>query len=315
MIKLSIIIPVYNTEAYLSRCLDSCLHQDLSMDQYEIIAVNDGSTDRSLEILKDYERRYTNIHVYSQENKRQGAARNYGLTKASGGYIWFVDADDWIENNCLRKLTSSLDGIIDIFIFPGFCSDNEHESVYSRFQHRLNTNIYDCYLYVAPWGYVFKRTFLLENNIVFIEKVVYEDNEFIPKAFHKAKRIKCLNEAFYHCYQNETSTTRSFSKQKCLDLLSVANQMCDYVNNHISENSWKRFFSQYIKSVIHLFLFYSIRFRRKEATSLFAQLGKNERLMEFMRPYASKGLQVKLWLIDRCPMGLYYLLCMEAFIR
>ena len=139
MIKLSIIIPVYNTEAYLRRCLDSCLHQDLPMDQYEIIAVNDGSTDRSLEILKDYERQYTNIHVYSQENKRQGAARNYGLTKASGEYIWFVDADDWIANNCLRKLSLSLDGI-DIFIFPGFWSDNEN--VYSKFccSHMLVNN-------------------------------------------------------------------------------------------------------------------------------------------------------------------------------
>lgn len=314
MIKLSIIIPVYNTEAYLSRCLDSCLHQDLSMDQYEIIAVNDGSTDRSLEILKDYERQYTNIHVYSQENKRQGAARNYGLTKASGEYIWFVDADDWIANNCLRKLSSSLDGI-DIFIFPGFWSDNGENRLYISYDHRLFTSIYDSYFAVTPCGYIFKRIFLVNNDICFIEKVVYEDNEFIPKVFYHAKSIKYSEEALYYCFQNETSTTRSFSKQKCLDLLSVANHMCDYVNNHISDNSWRSFFNQYIKSVIHLFLFYSIKFRRKEATSLFAQLGKNERLMEFMQPYASKGLQVKLWLIDRCPMGLYYLLCMEAFIR
>lgn len=310
-IKLSIVIPVYNTEAYLRRCLDSCLHQDLPTDQYEIITVNDGSTDRSLEILKDYERQYSNIHVYSQDNKRQGAARNYGLSKAAGEYIWFVDADDWMANNCLRKLSSSLDGT-DIFIFPGFWSDNENESVYSRFQHRLNANIYDCYFAVAPWGYVFKRTFLVSNDICFMEKVVYEDNEFIPKAFHKANRIKCLNDALYHCYQNEASTTRSFSKQKCLDLLSVADQMCDYVNNHILDNSWINFFNQYIKSVIHSFLFYAIRFSIKDSIALFNLLKANDKIKKVILFHSFNGLKIKFWLIDKSPIALYYLLHMES---
>ena len=314
MIKLSIIIPVYNTEAYLRRCLDSCLHQDLPTDQYEIIAVNDGSTDVSLEILKDYERQYANIHVYSQDNKRQGAARNYGLSKATGEYIWFVDADDWIANNCLQKLSSSFDGT-DIFIFPGFWSDDGVNSLYISYDHRIVTSIYDSYFAVTPCGYIFKRTFLVSNDICFMEKVVYEDNEFIPKSFYQAKSIKYLNDAFYHCFQNETSTTRSFSKQKCLDLLSVANQICNYVNNYVLDDSWKNFFSQYIKSVIHLFLFYCIKFSFKEAISLFSLLKVDKQMKEIILFHSSKGLQIKFWLLERCPIALYFLLYIESLIR
>ena len=104
MVKLSIIIPVYNTEEYLPRCLNSCLEQDLPANEYEIIAINDGSSDNSLQILNAYALKYPNIRVINQENRGLGATRNRGLNLAIGEYIWFVDSDDWVLENCLLDI-------------------------------------------------------------------------------------------------------------------------------------------------------------------------------------------------------------------
>ena len=100
MIKTSVIIPVYNTEKYLCECLESVLNQ--SQKELEIIAVDDGSTDCSLDILHRYKKLYSNIQVYSQENKRQGVARNNGLQQAKGEYIYFLDSDDTIDPETLE---------------------------------------------------------------------------------------------------------------------------------------------------------------------------------------------------------------------
>lgn len=98
---LSIVIPAFNVEKYIAECLDSCMCQDVSNDEYEVICVDDGSTDRTGLILDDYERRCSNISVIHQANHGLPSARNTGLDRAIGDYIWFVDSDDVIEHNCL----------------------------------------------------------------------------------------------------------------------------------------------------------------------------------------------------------------------
>ena len=108
----SIIIPVYNTEQYLRRCLDSCVNQvDVTSDDYEIIAVNDGSTDRCVEILDEYRLRYPKlISVISQVNKGQSAARNAGIRQSVGEYVWFVDSDDYISPSAISCVSRRLGG-------------------------------------------------------------------------------------------------------------------------------------------------------------------------------------------------------------
>lgn len=101
---LSIIIPVYNAENYLAQCLDSCLSQDISRGEYEVICVNDGSSDGSGKVLEEYAKTYSNVHVINQQNAGVSAARNTGLDAAPGDYIWFVDSDDLILPNCLGEL-------------------------------------------------------------------------------------------------------------------------------------------------------------------------------------------------------------------
>ena len=104
MISLSIIIPVYNVEQYLPRCLDSVLQQDIPYEEYEVIVVNDGSPDSSLAIAESYARRYPNVKVVTRQNGGLSAARNTGLEYAKGEYVWFVDTDDRIASNCIRYL-------------------------------------------------------------------------------------------------------------------------------------------------------------------------------------------------------------------
>lgn len=101
---LSVVIPVYNCEPYLPECLDSLLDQDLDKSEYEIICVNDGSTDGSLAILRRYADREQNVKVLEQTNQGVCSARNHGMGEAKGDYVWFVDADDFIQRNILGKL-------------------------------------------------------------------------------------------------------------------------------------------------------------------------------------------------------------------
>ena len=103
MINVSIVIPVYNVEKYLKQCLESVVNQTL--DKIEVICINDGSTDNSLNILKEYEKKYNNIIIIDQENKGPGFARNIGMKRASGKYIYFLDSDDYIELNAMEILT------------------------------------------------------------------------------------------------------------------------------------------------------------------------------------------------------------------
>lgn len=102
--KLSLVIPMYNVELYIERCLNSCINQNLSPNEYEIIVINDGSKDNSLSIVEKIVQKYTNIHVISQINGGLSSARNTGLKNARGKYIWFIDSDDWIEPNVLKTL-------------------------------------------------------------------------------------------------------------------------------------------------------------------------------------------------------------------
>ena len=104
MSKLSFIVPVYNMEEYVGRCLNSLLNQDIPFTEYEIIVVNDGSTDSSLKILHEYAEKHANIRIVTQENKGLSAARNIGLREATGEYIWHIDSDDWIVENCASRL-------------------------------------------------------------------------------------------------------------------------------------------------------------------------------------------------------------------
>ena len=106
---LSIIVSVYNAEKYLETCLESLLNQDIDKSMYEIICVNDGSTDGSFAILKEYEKQYDNVVLIDKENEGVSIARNIGLEKARGDYVWFIDADDWVARQCFGIIKQEIE--------------------------------------------------------------------------------------------------------------------------------------------------------------------------------------------------------------
>lgn len=144
---LSFIVPVYNTEDYLPECLDSLLHQDIPETEYEIICINDGSTDGSGAILQQYQETHRNLRIIEQPNRGVAAARNAGLEAAQGKYIWFVDSDDVVKPNCLMKINQQIetkkpDRIkIGTYIFEGSAADYTEQSDLEANSHFYDSSV------------------------------------------------------------------------------------------------------------------------------------------------------------------------------
>lgn len=237
MLKLSIIIPVYNVARFLSKCLDSCLQQDLPYDEYEIVVVNDGSTDNSVSIVEEYTKKYFNIRLINRLNGGLSAARNTGLKEAKGEYVWFIDSDDWIEKNCLSILMEKLIvGSLDVLcINLQLCFDDGRIIPYIV-EHTENEKIYNgcdfiCNVTMPPAAVcgVYRRSFLINNGFHFLEGVLHEDMEFTPRVYSKAERILFYDCPIYNYYQRQGSIMKSVRNVKrCRDLLIICDHLYDF---------------------------------------------------------------------------------------
>ncbi|WP_339893594.1 glycosyltransferase [uncultured Algibacter sp.] len=196
--KLSIIIPVYNVEKYIARCLDSLVNQDLAENDYEILVVNDGSRDNSVDIAKKYAIKYANLKVITQINRGVGSARNKGISLAKGKYIYFIDPDDYIaKNSLLLLLDYSERNDLDIltFLSEKTLSPDMLESK-TKEKEGLNIKIVTGIEYIANnyyknevWWYFIKRDFLKKLGFKFIEGRWMEDAIFTAEIFVKAERV------------------------------------------------------------------------------------------------------------------------------
>lgn len=206
-IKVSVIIPVYNTEKYLRECLESVLNQTLR--EIEVICVDDGSTDNSLQILKEYQEKDKRIIVLTQENRSAGAARNYGLSIAKGKYLSFLDSDDFFDKELLRKAYKSAEkNNADIVVYK-FKRFNEKIKEYTncdwgfRKEYWPNketvnykdnpNNIFNSF-HLAPWNKLYNKHFIEKNQILFQDNKRTNDLLFVCEAFAIADRIALLDE-------------------------------------------------------------------------------------------------------------------------
>ncbi|MDC9723357.1 MAG: glycosyltransferase family 2 protein [Urechidicola sp.] len=188
---LSIVIPVYNVEEYIEKCLVSCSNQDISKNDYELIVVNDGSPDKSLEICERLLPSIENMTIVSQENRDLSGARNTGLKYAKGNYVWFVDSDDWLEENCLDEIISRI---------------KEHQSDFFWLGHDVvsNDKVIDTFIPNKLVHPISGEDFFINhlNDLFYIWKFIYKrellgDGENTIKTHHdkimiaKAKDIDC----------------------------------------------------------------------------------------------------------------------------
>lgn len=227
---LSLIIPVYNVEKYISNCIQSCLKQNISQNDYEIIFIDDGTPDGSMNIVNSYYKEYPNlIKTHIQKNKGLSAARNAGIKLAKGDYIWFIDSDDWITPNCLKQVKEKL--ISESPDILALCAANIiNNQIIRRNSYKdetpqtgkkaFNQMISPC----APFA-IYKRKFLLEKNLFFYEGIYHEDSEFMPRVYYYANIVSFLNTICYNVFQNPTSITRTINPKKAFDIITVCKSL------------------------------------------------------------------------------------------
>ncbi len=219
MIRLSVIVPFYNVERFIEQCVRSIYEQDIPQEEYEVICVDDCSPDNSLAVVKKLQQEYPTLHIICHDsNKCQGGARNTGLKASRGRYIWFVDSDDYIEPNCLKKILNQAEKEdLDILQFA-YQRENGHHNLLLDDRSKILTG--EEYLFgdntpkwidriCGPWCQVYSKTFLLTNAILFVENVQYEDTDFILRAYLIAEKVQFLNVYGYNYRINSHSVTQS----------------------------------------------------------------------------------------------------------
>lgn len=217
--KVSVIIPAYNTEKYISKCLLSLIKQTLK--EIEIIVVNDGSTDNTAEITALFANHDSRVKLLHQDHLKQGAARNLGMSSANGEFIGYVDSDDWVDEdfyeklyNAATKTGSDIALAANIRIGSGKTKKRlnlENETVVTLLQDKID--ISKQYKNPCPTNKIYKRTMLLENNINWEEGVFCEDKLFTMKAVYYANAIVTVPDVYYYYFRNPHSTVKTKTKE------------------------------------------------------------------------------------------------------
>ena len=215
--KFSIIIPVFNVDAYLKKCLDSVLNQ--TYENFEIILINDGSTDNSGLICKEYVKKDNRIIYFEQENSGLSVARNNGVLKSNGDYLLFLDSDDYLENELLEVLNKELDREYDLIRFG---VEYDKNKVILKTKGASETKTFDNGIEAFneivedAWCYLYNRNYYIKNKFKFMEKTLHEDFGLIPLVIIKGCNIKCINYIGYNYVIRENSIMTSNDYEKIL---------------------------------------------------------------------------------------------------
>jgi len=233
-IDISIIVPIYNAEKYLKKCLDSLVNQ--TKKELEIILINDGSTDNSEKIIKQYDD--TRIKYFKNKNQGIGKTRNFGIEKASGEYIMFIDSDDYMDlNTCSIMYEKATKDKLDIVICD-FYKEFENGKVlevktpdFKDSSLKNNPDIISEYL--SPWAKIYNRELIIKNDIRFVEDLKYEDAPFVVMALCCAKKIGKVNSCLIHYLIHDNSETTVRDK-RCFDILKIV----DIIRKYTSKESY-----------------------------------------------------------------------------
>jgi glycosyltransferase involved in cell wall biosynthesis len=287
--KVSFIVPVYNVEKYIAECLDSLINQ--TIDSKEIVIVNDGSIDSSMDVVEPYLNKYDFIQVIHQENKGLSEARNTGLRKANGKYVQFIDSDDFVDKDyALAFYHICEENNLDILRGQYRKYIEEHEQYLELKQVKNKTDIVmstrnyfnesienQTYEVTAILGF-YKRDFLLRNELFFLPNVTMEDHEFTLKCLTKDQNSKCMEvlNPFYTYRIRPRSITTTFNPKNIKDILKNIEEMQKYVENQNLDDELRKNCYKAIST-----LFY-------HATSIYGRLTKEER--KEVKPLFNKDL-------------------------
>lgn len=295
--KLSIVIPVYNVEKYIEKCLNSCVNQDLSKDDYEIIVVNDGSPDNSLSIVNEIAKAHSNIIIIDQKNQGLSGARNNGLKQAKGDYVWFVDSDDWIENNCLGKVAKKIEGhdVLAIDYIYAYDNATRNRTVCYKMTGALPGKDFLLQGYRVPAQmYVFRRLFLIENELHFYLGAYHEDTEFTPRALYLAKSVCYLNAPVYYFYKRPNSITTMPNPKRAFDCIIVSTSLNTFVER--VDKKYRHCFYNRIGNNVSRALSIISQADKQRQREFYVFLMENKKVLRAMR----KSTRAKLRIIGLC---------------
>lgn len=248
MKKVSIIVPVYNASKFIDKCVNSVLEQEYQ--DIELLLINDGSKDNSLEIIRQYEQKYPKIvKVLTHDNMGAGKTRNVGIKNATGDYIAFLDADDYLDKDYVSKLVEKLDDA-DLII-SGYRRVNEKEEMLYE-KKPIEDNEWSFLKYICVAGRIYKKSFIVKNNIEYGFYPIGEDVFFGLSAYACANKMKVLHYAGYNALLNTQSATKTMSKDSHKsDMLRVLKDVHNKLN--LSKFSIDNVLFFYLKTlVLHL---------------------------------------------------------------
>lgn len=237
--KISIIIPVYNSEKYVARCINSILAQTYS--DFELILINDGSKDNSLDVLKNYEQKDKRIKVINQKNMGVAVTRNKGIELASGEYIALIDNDDYLDSTYLEEFISKSDGF-DVVV-GGYKRVSEDKILFTKKITNLKWSKYEN---VAPWGKIIRRQFLLDNNIKFFSYSIGEDIIFNMDLYTLTDKVKIIDSCSYNWFFNTASVSNTSQKVFNSDILILFEKMKEHDRNEETKYFISRYFVWYL---------------------------------------------------------------------
>lgn len=242
----SVVIPAYNVEKYLQKCLDSVFALPLREDEMEVLVIDDGSSDGTAEILAQNAEVHSNLRLFYQENQGQSVARNLGIEEAKGDYIFFVDSDDALTTPCPLPVEAMNSGKYDMIGMETFFEDSDGtQRRYCRQQFPIDEEFATCREYLKThnvlgivYGYLFRTSFIRQHaELRFTPGIYHQDEEFVIKAF-------CLGGSFvykqgytYIYYRHEGSSIHTFTKERkqrlMCDTMTVMQRLKDFGNTDV----------------------------------------------------------------------------------
>lgn len=306
MVYISFVIPFYGVEKFIGQCLESIYSQQVPEEEYEVICIDDCSPDHSRDIVLQYQKQHTNLSlIVNQENLRPGGCRNIGVNKAKGQYIWFVDSDDKIVEDSLSsfiELCKLHEPDVLAFNFSRIDSTNSfvaqgnsHSSIpscqdgLSYIQQTFGKG-YEFYIFGYPWSYLYRKEYLLEKNICFPEKLLWEDTVPPAKALFEASKVFATDNVGYYYRVNPQSITEEYNKRRPAeyiyqfafiagkDVLDFAPMIPDKELRDVCYNVAKnRYFNAFVLEIL--------RTTHKERRRFFKMYHDNRTNLSFIQPY------------------------------
>ncbi len=255
--KLSIVVPVYGVEKYVRQCILSIIEQEnVDFASIELIIVNDGTKDRSIEQIQDLVDKYENIKLINQQNQGLSMARNNGFAVAKGDYVWFVDSDDWIDAHAVATLMPYFNGKNDAIVMGAVnVTDHSTQKTHIYFPEVKTMTGKEAYRNHCEQGYtsvltIYRKMFLVNNDISFMSGVYHEDNEFCPRVSYLSENTTYVPYTLYYIRRaiadGRQSITTTTNPKRAFDNIKVGLAVADFCSKIVKESDIKHILYNHI---------------------------------------------------------------------